>query len=443
MDVGGTRLLLRSIRIDNYRSCKSAVFTLNDKVSALIGINGAGKTNILSALRLLSTHSARRARIVSDAPGAQTAEIAPKSPTKITAWFSLGAQKIGLRLRLRLSNASGAQDDIVVIKEEWNLSKLGDLALSKTTWVVLHPIVWDLVDYGRLKELGHRYTNLSTRREIRFAGWRTHAHELPNAEIIKAVVDSDIAVPAIVQVNTYRAGITYYSASQFTDPTRCPTNFELDSSKELELGYRGPQPHLRFLYDLYSLKRNQSDQYDEYVQFVGPHHLGLISRLSWKEVKLSSHTVDVKSGGKFKKQKRFKTLLIPTIKVGHSLVSFNQMSEGTFRTLAMIFYVMTNTSDCLLIEEPEVCVHHGLLTKIVDTIKTYSIAKQIVLSSHSDVVIDRLEPTNVFVVENGPAGTRVSNLLSWAGKEGRSALRNYLREAGSLGEYWKTGGLSV
>ena len=193
---------------------------------------------------------------------------------------------------------------------------------------------------------------------------------------------------------------------------------------------------------MYNLKKTNPDRYAVYQQFVSKQELGLISRLTWKEVELSSSTVSINSGGKVNKVKNYKTLVIPKIQIGQSHITFSQLSEGTFKTLALIFYIMTDSSSCLLIEEPEVCVHHGLLTRIISTIKAYSSEKQVILSTHSDLVLDLLEPKNVFVVAMTSTGTTTTGLESWIDKNGRTALKTYLAESGTLGEYWRSGGLS-
>jgi predicted ATPase len=179
-----------------------------------------------------------------------------------------------------------------------------------------------------------------------------------------------------------------------------------------------------------------------YEQFISRNELGLISRLTWKEVQLSSNVAEVKSGGTFKKVRKYKTLIIPKIQIGQSHITFNQLSEGTFKTLAMVFYIMTDASSCLLIEEPEVCVHLGLLSRIVSTIKSYSKSKQVIFSTHSDQVLDQLDPKNVFVVAMTRTGTTAVGMESWVGQKGRVALTNYLEESGTLGEYWRAGGLA-
>jgi len=122
-------------------------------------------------------------------------------------------------------------------------------------------------------------------------------------------------------------------------------------------------------------------------------------------------------------------------------LSPNQLSEGTFKTLALLFHVITEDSTLLLIEEPEVCVHHGLLASILELVKSYSSQKQMILSTHSDYVLDRVKPENVYRVTHGAEeGTVVRHIRKTMTVREFAALRQYLETEGNLGEYWREGG---
>jgi len=141
-------------------------------------------------------------------------------------------------------------------------------------------------------------------------------------------------------------------------------------------------------------------------------------------------------------RKREKSLIVPQFTIGRNELSPNQLSEGTFKTITLLFYLMTEKSSALLVEEPEVCVHHGLLASIVELIKTYSKQKQIVLSTHSDFVLDKLEPRHIYkVVRDDQKGTLVTHITDSLSQDEMAALRDYLEKEGNLGEYWKHGGL--
>ena len=268
-------------------------------------------------------------------------------------------------------------------------------------------------------------------------------HRIHSAvSIDESILENPEILDSVSNIEQFCQGITYYSASQFTDSTKCPSSFETESDSRLVDSYGTSRTHVKFLHDLYLLKKNNPDLYSAYEDLISKNELDLISKLSWKEVPLSSNLAEVKSGGEVKKVRKYKTLVIPKVQIGLSHITFNQLSEGTFKTLALLFYLMTDASSCIIIEEPEVCVHMGLLSRIIATAKAYSSDKQVIISTHSDQVLDQLEPQNIAVVEMTKIGTVSTGLNKWLGPKGRQALTSYLGESGTLGEYWRSGGLA-
>jgi ABC-type Mn2+/Zn2+ transport system ATPase subunit len=420
------RVRLESIHIDGYRSCRDTTFTPNSDLSALIGINGAGKTNILQAIRLLDLQRTRTARRSSESIVAGT--------TRLTAWFKVNEARVGLRLTLSSVDTGRRPAEMVSVDEHWNLFSL----TGSKAWRPMPPARF-LREAAGMNEIASGEKHLFIYDE----GLELIRHKgLEKFDF--SVVSNSAAVQALIAISDFRAGISYYSASQFTDPSRCPSSFEVDEEGRLSdlYGVQSTSAHMRFVHSLYSLRRENQALYDQYCEFVSRRQLGLISRLTWKEVELSSSTAEVKGSGTVKKTKKRKTLVIPKVQIGKSHITFNQLSEGTFKTLALAFYIITDSSKFLMVEEPEVCVHHGLLRRIVGTIKSHSARKQTIISTHSDLLVDDLEPGNVFVVEMTPGGTRVKGLESWLDQRGLEALHSYLNESGTLGEYWRSGGLS-
>jgi predicted ATPase len=95
-----------------------------------------------------------------------------------------------------------------------------------------------------------------------------------------------------------------------------------------------------------------------------------------------------------------------------------------------------------MIEEPEVCIHHGLLRSIIELIQVFSSNKQIIISTHSDSVLDSVNLNNVFSVKRDPdAGSCINNITKKMQKKELDSLKDFLANEGSLGEYWKHGDL--
>lgn len=420
---------LTEIEIQGYRSCRKTFLTAHPSLTALIGINGAGKTNLLNAIGLLRLNTSSRLYI----PPSEQKQSGTANETVLTTWFQVGNHKIGYRLRLALSTSGKNSDEITKSSEEWNFASI----TKNKRWGTypLGPVL-----YGKDR------ANLQRFRMYEVAMMNDYYARVasPRARdaFTRTTLNNPLVKSAVEQIYRYCSRISYYSASQFTDPSKCPSSFEIDSDGDLAESYGTSKGHAKYLHDLYTLRKGNPELYRLYEQFISKSELGLISRLSWKTIRLSSSLAQVKTGGQVSRVRKYKTLVIPKIQIGQSHITFNQLSEGTFKTLALIFYVMTDSSSCLLVEEPEVCVHHGLLSKIINTIKAYSSTKQVIFSTHSDLVLDQLGPENVTVVTMSSSGTVAAPMEKWVGKEGRLALTNYLEESGTLGEYWRSGGLS-
>jgi ABC-type cobalamin/Fe3+-siderophores transport system ATPase subunit len=416
-----TLVHLESVEIDGYRSCTGTTFKPHSSLSGIIGINGSGKTNILNALRLLNPFE------YLDGRGYRSPQEDLQIPeTNIRAIFLVNKRRLYFSLALKIASARG-QEEVVSAIEKWNFRDFG----REDCWVEI-PVFATFDKENISRAMRHWY--------IAGDQWKKAS---ASPSMIEDILNDNKISRSLRLVSEYRRNIKYYSASQFTDPSRCPSSFELDASGGLETNYYNRNSHhLQFLFDLYDLKKKNIELYREYEEYVSTRMLGLVSRISWKPVKLSSNTVEMKTGGTIKKVRQFKTLVIPKVQIGSSHITFNQLSEGTFKTLALIFYIMTENASCFLIEEPEVCIHHGLLRRILEIIKSHSRVRQIIFTTHSDLVLDAINKDNVFVVDMKRSVTRINQLADWAGKDGMAALEAYLEESGTLGEYWRTGGFT-
>ena len=95
----------------------------------------------------------------------------------------------------------------------------------------------------------------------------------------------------------------------------------------------------------------------------------------------------------------------------------------------------------LLVEEPEIGVHHGLLNSIISLIKSQSKSKQILISTHSDFVLDQLNPEDIVLIDRiVNKGTVAKSLTNSMTKSEYRGLKEYLKESGNLGDYWKESG---
>ena len=134
------------------------------------------------------------------------------------------------------------------------------------------------------------------------------------------------------QITEALSEIWYYSATQFTNPSRCPISFEIEKEGKIRRAF-GESVHTRFLINLYNSKYEDSMRYTRFFDIVGPNGIGLVDNIEFKEMQTSSIEHTVRSGGEVIPRKKEKNLIIPQFHIGKNALSPNQLSEGTLKRL--------------------------------------------------------------------------------------------------------------
>lgn len=419
---------LKSFKIQSYKSCKKTELQLNEELTCLIGVNGSGKTNILNAILLFKKlHNYRSKFYISN-------EFTHEQ-CKFDVEFLYQGNELFLQGSILFDIDENNEELIIDSTFNWNFSNFIDF----NNWIpfpidpLLFKHILESINTIELFEDNNQNKIIipSPKNNLAFP------IEIPkniNIESFKELVK------IINFVLEYFNNTSYYSASVFSNPSKCPNSIEFDANRP-KYKLRNNREHEKFIIDLYSLSKKKEIDFKSYLNLVNKSGIGLVDDISFTEVPLPSQSYEVKSAENIKINESKRLLVVPNFQIDGYNLSPNQLSEGTFRTLALIFYILNDDSKLLLIEEPEVCVHHGLLSSIIELIKSQSKHKQIIISTHSDFVLDQLEPENIVLVKrDDKKGTTTKSLTKSMSKNDYKALRNYLNETGNLGEYWKEGG---
>ena len=403
---------LNLFEIRSYRSCIKTTLNLHHQLTGLIGINGAGKTNILNGIQLLRKLSRVR-----------------NLPFKnIDSGYNRCSIRLEIEHEKKLIYAKG---DIFLDTDERNIDDVQFSILK-----------WNFKDYTKTSKwfpIPTELLNADLSQGFNFDVSSRHSFELWKRYRIVDELPRKI-LPLLRMIGTFFNSINYYSASQFSDPSKCPISIELDENRPIRR-FRQGIGHEQFLLDLYREFVPKSKLYKKYLNTVDKEGLSLVDKIDFKQVPMPSSSYEIKTGGKIKEIKRNRSLIVPYFVVSGNNLSPNQLSEGTLKTLALLFYALTDDSKLLLIEEPEVCIHHGLLNSIISIIKSQSKNKQIIISTHSDYVLDLLTPENIILVNKDKEGGTSAKLLTKSmSRNDYRVLHSYLEESGNLGEYWKEGG---
>ena len=117
------------------------------------------------------------------------------------------------------------------------------------------------------------------------------------------------------------------------------------------------------------------------------------------------------------------------------VIPASRLSDGTLRYLCLLAILCDpNPPPLVCIEEPELGLHPDMLPKIADLLVKASERAQLVVTTHSDVLVDAMteQPESVVVMEKHEGSTRVKRL------EATDELNGYL-ERYRLGELWLRG----
>lgn len=413
------RIRIKKFSITNYRSCLNTSVDPHPNLTALIGKNASGKSSVLNGILLLKS--------LFDLSGRKSRPNRIRARSRINVELKCDKAIIYLRADVFYSATETSRDEVFGGNLTWNLKHLSGI----DEWISI-PLFLEFQDelfFPHVSHAGHLMRNVGDPfRYIKFA---------PDfGKKIKPIRKY------IQPLNQFFQGISYYSASQFTDPTRCPVSIEVEDERLQRRSLRVPD-HTRFVHDLFKMWNSSPKELGEFLGVIGPMGLKLVDRIYFKQLELPQSRYEVRVGGRVVREKIQRRLIIPYFSVDGHRLSPNQLSEGTFKTIALLFYLVIDKGSLLLIEEPEVCIHHGLLKSILELVKSYSKDKQIIISTHSDSVLDMLKPENVFLVSKEPKmGTKVKAVTKAFSKSDFEALKVYLADTGNLGEYWRHGGFA-
>ncbi len=119
---------------------------------------------------------------------------------------------------------------------------------------------------------------------------------------------------------------------------------------------------------------------------------------------------------------------------GNFTVPATRLSDGTLRYLCLLAILCDPTPPPLIcIEEPELGLHPDVLPKLADLLIQASLRTQLIVTTHSDVLVDCMtdRPEAVIVCEKESGQTRMHRLS-------RAALEGWLDKY-RLGQLWTSG----
>ena len=403
--------MFKRIHLRNIRSCSEVEIKNLGEIVALLGRNGAGKTNILLSIDW-AARSATSGQIsilhpagavyhpdssISDLPSASFDLLLDGQPYN----YSLTA---GYR---SVKNEKGQNSITTHIAEEISWTEPGEA--ERTTITRKNEIVTiNSVHPTPEMRIGDSGSVLRAFNSLLASDSPLSVHTKKLSRFFSTVRyypaehqvnDGDVPV---VQVEAYRNWLRQYEASGTTG----------DSTVNRLIAM--------YLQDREKLKILETVLRDK---------LGVIQQITIHPFPFDSTMIRGAGGAEKPDTQFFIVQFTPT--GGRFPVAIGDLSFGTHRLLKMIASVVFDDSSVFLIEQPEDGMHVGLADKLDGTFRSFADPAQFILATHSTAIQNGLNPEEINLVALVDGKTTVRPLS--AGEQVRA--REYMDDEGTMFEY--------
>ncbi|WP_247682164.1 ATP-binding protein [Burkholderia sp. Tr-862] len=404
--------MLNFVHIHKYRSCTDVRFDNIGRITALIGRNGAGKTNVLKGIEWVAAIISDRA---ANSPAASHRVLRDvEEPGSVTISFAIegGAYTyfINKLTRYRRSD-DGSVEALEIFKEE--LTEHGPRGPVKL-----------------LERDNERVIFGASGTEVAVS---TSSSAI--AALIALLPESDSLRPRLDAIREFFAGVIYYpleqalggvprtrivTAEDFAKWNARPNRFLLNSVEST-------------IMRVIKLFLENPKKLEELQSLLGDDGLGLVRRIDVQRIEthLDDSADDAHQDANGSDEKRYLYFIrfSPCGQTG--FFSFDSLSFGTKRVIQLVASMLVDQASVALIEQPEDGIHPGLLHKLTPLLRTYAEDNQFILASHAPGVLDRLEPKEIRLVEMTESGTTVRALSS----DELSIAHDYLADDGPLSDF--------
>jgi predicted ATPase len=407
--------MLDFIEIKNFRSCENVQLRLGEPVVALLGKNGAGKTNVLHAIQLAAD------LCVGDVEPAFSFQPLDHSElTSLALKFTIDSHTYEYRTR---------RSDVLSEDEVFEEFLTKDKA----------PLFSRIGEETQVPPAG-------ILQGLRFG---TRAATLPT--LLQILPKDNLATAELRPVADYLRAVRYYSLLQgfqehFAGPQRAALGDQWNDSSpfieiaryeawkaELAQGRARRSVQLRLLH----LFLTDKPSFEELKTLLGDNGLGLLADIQILQVRFQARPqpgeVGKPSDGV---ESGYALSFIPGQGLAGAGSSFryNGLSAGTWRVLQLLTYLVFDKNSCMLLEQPEDSIHPGLLAKVIDILRTYSGRTQVICTTHSPRVMNLVGPEGIRLVASTNGVTTVEALSN----ENINAAKGYLQDKGTLANFLDT-----
>jgi predicted ATPase len=398
--------MFKRIEIQNFRSCTKVCIDDPGPLVVLLGRNGAGKTTILQAIDWL----ARTATL--NEPVKPFGPRLVGRPTKFSVEFTTGDTAFRFQIEV----------NVVKLNSGPSPARPGFMAavsLNETLSIREMDGNWEDVVIRNGEKV-----QISGENELRIP------HSVPCLSVITSILPEQHKLSAKVRtVISFLGSVRYYPLDEASKPDN---EFAIISEDEYakwlarytSIEDAGQSIPMRLLH----MSLEQPEKFGELKDLIGQRGLRIIDDISIDKYDQAGEKADSDAA---KTSRRFYVLRFHPSLSKDSHVVYSQLSLGTRRVLRMLASMIFDGSSVMLVEQLEDGIHSALLKKLIGVLRTVSDSVQLVVSSHSSDVFNKLTPNEVRLVSMRDGKTELRSLNS---TEVKAAL-TFIDDEGCLSDF--------
>jgi len=388
--------MLKKVHISNFLSCQDTEIEL-DGITALIGRNAAGKSNILNAIEWCAQFA------VGNEP---LDKYLPQNVFNLEAKYNIEfliddkTFKYERNVNVRFSYVEDDAPDTVV-------------TLVERLFCHIDNDRWEIIADREDGSAKHYDYDEEISIEIN--------SEAPLISSLLSLLPKKRLNPSINKIFDYLSGIKYYNlVDEYRSSSSNSVIYGNDYKRWLAKNHESESSVVMRLLHLW---HEDNKLLEELEALIGKNGLNLIKSIV-------IHKLDL---GYLNQDKQKDHIYTVRFLVANDFVEYKQLSYGTQRVLTLLLALLYDKNSTLLIEQPEDGIHSGLLKKLLPLCFEYATVynKQIIIATHSPDVINLLPPESIRLVKMTENGTKVSSLE----EERIPFIRDYIENEGALFDF--------
>ncbi len=409
--------MLNRVHIKNVRSCGDVILDGLGRITALVGRNSVGKTNIMRAIDFAAHNSVNPKSFelhnISDIlpPRPNTAEVNFEFDLNRTIYKYIQAISISPKSP---GPAGEPQPTQVSLREALNKK-------NGSSWL---PII---------SREGSAIQFSDGRPEVQIADFT------PCLPAITSLLPPNDALNHTIQpVMNFLRSIHYYPLDEPNVLTAAEAQGFIkhtDYAQWLLEQTRGANPVSSVLMRIVHMSQQMPNDFAELKELLGPNGLAILKDIRVQLIRAATASPD-KGAVKPPDDKSdlfYYLQFLPNLG-GNNLRQYSEVSFGTRRLLRILASIICDKSLVMLIEQPEDGIHLGLLHKLISLLHTYADPAQVILASHSPAVFNGLTPDEIRLVYMRDGTTHLRALTP----EEMKGAKNFISEEGPLSDFIET-----